>query len=348
MTAVSVIIINYNGRRFLGACLESLRAQDYTDFEIIVVDNASTDGCADWLSEHYPEVKVVRAQRNLGFAGGNNEGVRHACGEWVVLLNNDTTVQPNWLRELIAPLIRGDAALVGSRVFTNGIDPRYYERGGTISLLGYNIMRVFDDPEVLFSANGCAMAFRRALFPEPFDEDYFFYSEDVYLSLRARFLGLEVKQVPRSVVHHMGSATTVKVPIRITTFYQERNRLLNLLLFFDKKLLLKLVPLFVADFFARLTMIVVGPLRFNKRPRKSLIGILHAYLWFVVHVRTVLAKRRGAQRQKHRHDNQVLAWMSCKWVNGENFPARLVNALAYSYCKLFGIRTFEFRKLERL
>ncbi len=201
---VSIIILNHNGREYLERCLKSVRKQNGLQFEVIVVDNSSTDGSGAYVRQHFPDIHLIESDRNLGFAGGANLGVREAKGEYVVLLNNDTEVEENWLRELVAPLARDKVALVSSRVFTRGIDPKYYEKNGTLSLLGFNIMRVFDDEEDLFNVSGCAMAFRRTDFPKPFDEDYFSYSEDAYLSLRARFLGLRLKQAPRSIVHHVG------------------------------------------------------------------------------------------------------------------------------------------------
>jgi GT2 family glycosyltransferase len=348
MPAVSIIITSFNGRETLGPCLTSVLAQNLAaGFETIVVDNGSSDGTAEWVAKRFPRVRVVRLDRNFGFAGGNNAGVRQADGKWVVLLNDDTVVEPGWLRELIAPLERNEAALVSSRVYTEGIDPKYYEKNGSISLLGYNIMRVFDDPETLFSATGCAAAFSPRMFPVPFDGDYFFYSEDVYLSLRARFMGYNVKQAPRSIVRHVGSATTRRMPQRVVTFYQERNRLLNLLLFFGGPVLLKLLPLIALDFTAKCAYLAWGGLRFLRPGKKSLGGVLRAYAWFAAHASLVAFKRREIKSHKRVRDEAVLAMMSCKCVNGGGPAARLANALAYGYCAVTGLRTTEFRKAAR-
>jgi GT2 family glycosyltransferase len=349
MPSVSIIITSFNSREALGPCLTSVQAQKgKADFETIVVDNGSSDGTSEWVSTRFPRVRLVRLDRNLGFAGGNNAGVKAALGRWVVLLNDDTVVEPGWLGELIAPLERGEAALVSSRVYTRGVDPRYYEKNGSISLLGYNIMRVFDDPGTLFSVSGCAAAFSRELFPVPFDGDYFFYSEDVYLSLRARFQGLKVKQAPRSVVRHVGSATTRRISRRVVTFYQERNRLLNLALFFSASVLFRLMPLVFLDGIAKCVLsaasAAVERLGFRNRAKKSPAGVMQAYAWFFTHGSAVAAKRREIQSRKSESDGAVLALMSCKLVNGDSLAARLVNAAAYGYCLVTGIRTVEFKK----
>jgi GT2 family glycosyltransferase len=349
MPSVSVIITTFNSRETLVSCLESVLAQkDAPEFETIVVDNGSSDGTPESVSKRFPSVRTVRLGRNLGFAGGNNAGVMAARGEWTVLLNDDTVVEPWWLRELIAPLERGSADLVSSRIYTQGIDSRCYEKNGSISLLGYNIMRVFEDSETLFSASGCSSAFSKGLFPEPFDGDYFFYSEDVYLSLRARFMGLRVKQAPLSVVRHIGSATTGRMPRRIVTFYQERNRLLNLLLFFSKSVLLRLAPLMIADAAVKIMLSSAAALAdFRKKGKKSPAGVLQAYAWFFTHTRTLIAKRKKIQSGKTEKDSEVLALMSGKFVNGDSLAAKLVNGIAYGYCALTGLRTVEFGEKMR-
>jgi GT2 family glycosyltransferase len=312
-------------------------------FETILVDNGSTDGSLIFVRSAFPRVRIVENHENLGFAAGNNRGVEQARGEFVVLLNNDTVVEPDWLQELIEPLEKGEAALVSSQVFTEGISSRYYEKGGTLSLLGYNIMRIFDDQEALFYVTGCAMAFRRRDFPKPFDDDYVFYSEDMYVSLRARFLGLRLMQAPRSVVHHVGSGTAGRLSRRVITFYQERNRLLNLLLFFDKRLIFRLIPMILASFVARSMLAVLSLVMLDMRRRRSLLGILEGYLWLPFHIRKLMQKRRVIQNEKRVEDEDVIALMSCKVTNAENSLGRSLNRVAFAYCRLLGIHTIEFQ-----
>lgn len=347
MPDASVIILTWNGREILAPCLRSVLAQRPAGFEVLVVDNGSTDRTTAWLAENFIDVKVLPLPQNLGFAGGNNKGVAAASGRWIILLNDDTIVEPGWLQELLAPLQQEQAVLVSSRVYTQGIDARYYEKNGSLSLLGYNIMHVFDDPEILFSVNGCAVAFPRQFFPQPFDADYFFYSEDVYLSLKARFMGLQVKQAPRSVVHHVGSASTRRMPLHIVTFHQERNRILNLLLFFSPVTLLKLAPLLVLDFAAKFAAIALSYLNYKKPRRKSLSGFLQAYGWLLANVPLILSKRAKIQQQKKVEDKSVLAWMSGKFVNGEGMAARFINAIALAYCSLTGLRIIELQGLQK-
>jgi GT2 family glycosyltransferase len=338
---VSIVIVNYNGERYLEGCLRSVLSQEGIGFETILVDNGSTDNSVTFVRSAFPNIRIVENRRNLGFAAGNNRGVAEARGEFIIFLNNDAKVERNWLRELIEPLESDRADLVSSLVFTEGISSRYYEKNGTLSLLGYNIMRVFADRDTLFYVTGCAMAFRRRDFPKPFDDDYVFYSEDAYISLRARFLGLRLMQASRSVVQHVGSGTGGRLPRRVRTFYQERNRLLNILLFFDKEVILRLAPMIVASFAARCVLAVLSSLMLEKRRQKSLLGVLQGYLWFPFHTKNLIQKRRAIHEEKRVKDEEVIALMSCKLTNSENPLGRILNRVAFTYCRLLGIRTVE-------
>src|SRR5437588_6739749 len=101
---VSVVIPNWNGKRFLAGCLDSLLQQDHAEIEVIIVDNGSKDGSVEFLKENYPSVKLECFDHNTGFSVAVNRGIRAACGEYIALLNNDTTVQPSWISEMVRAL----------------------------------------------------------------------------------------------------------------------------------------------------------------------------------------------------------------------------------------------------
>ncbi|MQL52260.1 glycosyltransferase [Desulfofundulus thermobenzoicus] len=333
---VSVIVVNYNGRHLLDACLGSLAAQTYSHREIILVDNGSSDGSAAYVAERFPEAVVVRSEQNFGFAGGNNLGAYHARGEFVALLNNDGVAAPDWLERMIQAFDEPRVAVAMAKVYTEGTPAEYYEKNGTINFLGYNIMRVFDEPWKTFFASGCALMYRREAVGEaPFDEDYFLYAEDLYLSWRMWLKGYEVIQVPEAVVYHKGSATAKKHPD--TLYYQMRNRLLNCLLFYEGRTLLKIVPYLI--FY--LTAEALLCLRANP---KGLVRLLEAYLYPMRHWRAMLTKRRAVQAERVVGDEDILAMMSCKLVNGSGFLARWLNGLSRLYCRFIGLRTVEVLK----
>jgi GT2 family glycosyltransferase len=206
---VSIIILNYNGKQFLKDCLESVLTQSYPEFEIIFFDNNSADGSAAYVRENFTgsRIKIVESKINLGFAGGNNEALKHCANDLIVLLNNDTTAEKDWLRFLVEA-VSNKNTIASSFVITEGIPEKYYDTNGSVSYLMYNIMNVFENPEDEFYPNGCSLIFRKSETGEPFDSDYFYYGEDVYLGLRARFTGMRVKFVKESIVHHFGGGSS--------------------------------------------------------------------------------------------------------------------------------------------
>ncbi|MFI5386136.1 MAG: glycosyltransferase family 2 protein [Fimbriimonadales bacterium] len=331
---VSIIVLNFNGRSYLQGCLDSVKAQDYPSFEIVLVDNASTDGSVDFIRERYPEVRLVCGKTNLGFAGGNNTGVDVAAHDLIVLVNNDVVVEPGWLRGLVQGVLEPDVAIASSLVRTVGIPELFYERNGTVSLLGQNVMLAFEDPRDLFSCTGCSLIFRKSEFGRPFDPDYFAYAEDVYLSLRARFAGRRVRHVPDSRLLHFGGGTSSRERASLVAFLQERNRILNDLIFFGPWTRIRLSPYFAANVIGKT---LIGLL---KTPR-SVPGYWSAYGWLLTHPRVIARKRKALLTAKTVPDRDVLRVMSCKLLDSESAPARALNKLSEWYCRLVGLRTIE-------
>ncbi len=214
----SIIIPNWNGLRLLRPCLDALRAQTLAEREVIVVDNASTDGSAEVLAAEYPEVRVLRLPRNLGYAGGCNAGIRSARGSVLVLLNNDTEVEPDWLAELLAALDRHPrAGAAASRMMSwadrsvvNAAGDLFHANGLPDSRGVWQPYGPPWDEEVLvFGASGGAAAYRREMLDDTglLDERLFMYCEDVDLAWRAQLLGWGTVYAPRAVVYHHMSAT---------------------------------------------------------------------------------------------------------------------------------------------
>lgn len=228
---ISVIIPNWNGASYLPTCLDSLRRQSYPNFEVMVVDNGSTDGSLELLERDYPEVKVVALLENRGFAGGVNAGIREVQGEIVAVFNNDAEADPRWLEELAKALARHPEAgmatpkvlLLDERDVINsagdfyGVDGVPGNRGVWQRDEGQ-----FDREEYVFGAAGVAAAYRRAMLDDVglFDEDFFSFCEDVDLAWRAQLARWKCVYVPRAVVYHKLSATGGG---RIASYYCGRN-----------------------------------------------------------------------------------------------------------------------------
>lgn len=220
LPSVSVVVLNYNDRRHLPHCLQSLQEQNYPAelMEVILVDNGSRDESVAWVRANYPQVRVVETGQNLGFAGGNNAGVQAAQGEWVAILNPDTRVRPDWLRELVQPALADPGvAAVASRMLTwdeEAIDfgdaALNFMGWGNQPGYGSRHLRDYATPKPLIFACGGAMLVRRDLFlgAGGFDEDYFIYFEDVDFGWRLWLLGHDIVYAPRATVAHRHHGTT--------------------------------------------------------------------------------------------------------------------------------------------
>ncbi len=236
MSKVGIVLVNYNGAKFLPDCLESLARCDYPEMLVVLVDNASTDGSDEWAASHYPSVLLVRQADNGGFAQASNVGIQACLAqgcEWVLLLNNDTTVAPDFLTKmeqaapdrLLAPKIYfAESPKVinnhfGTYDLWRGLHRDWY-RGRT------------DTPDSLRlqpggMANGCALLVPKGIIERAglLDEDFFMYAEDVDYILRARAVGAEVWLVPSSVIYHRESASSGGSGSPLVVYYTTRNRL---------------------------------------------------------------------------------------------------------------------------
>ncbi len=213
----SVVIVTWNGRAHLDVCLPAISAQEGVEFEVVLVDNGSTDGTAEYVEQQYPWVRIVRLAENRGFAGGNNAGVRAATGRYVALLNNDTRADRRWIATLRRALDEhSDCALVTSRLVYMH-DPSILDSAGDgLTRWGGAFKHGHGRPasefltgREVFGACGAACMLPRSLFNElgGFDEDFFASHEDVDLSYRVRLRGYRCRYVPEAIVHHVGSAT---------------------------------------------------------------------------------------------------------------------------------------------
>jgi len=225
---VSVIIVNWNGLSHLPDCLGSLSKQTFRDFEVILVDNGSSDESVTYVKQHYPWVKLVILNENKGFSVGNNHGLLHAVGDYIVTLNNDTRAETDWLEILVKTAdMHNDAGMVGCRICS-------FDDPDMIDSIGMGICRdgmsrgrfrnrrwssleMHEVEEILFPS-ACAALYRRAMIDEIgfFDDDFFAYAEDSDLGLRGRLAGWKAVLATRAVVYHKyskssGSFSSLKV-----------------------------------------------------------------------------------------------------------------------------------------
>ena len=228
---VAVVIPNFNGRHLIDDCLRALAAQTQPPQEIVVVDNGSTDGSEAHLRAAWPDVRVERLERNLGFAGGANVGVRATRAPLVAVLNSDAEPAPDWLAELLAAPRPADVWSWGS-VLISRETGRIESAGDLCNLYGMASKHLRDrpldelpaEPFEVFAPPGAAPLLRRDVFDElgGYHDRFFLYYEDVDLAFRARLRGYRALLVPTARVHHrLGASST---PDRVR-FFVARNSL---------------------------------------------------------------------------------------------------------------------------
>jgi GT2 family glycosyltransferase len=258
MTCVSVLVINFNGRHLLSEVLQSLERQTRPADEVILVDNASTDGSAEFVRDRFPWVKVIASPTNTGFSGGNNIAVAAARGEYLALLNSDAVADPRWLAELV-PVLDADPR-VGATVpkIYRGKSARIEQVGAMFNNLGniwgrgFNVVDrgQYDAITEVPALTACAAVVRRQALEGDtlFDSTFFMYHEELDLSLRLRGRGYSIVFVPTAIVHHKGMQAMKQSSPRPDVsqqFYCNRNRMKILAKYYPPRELVRSLPLIV-------------------------------------------------------------------------------------------------------
>ena len=347
---VSVVVLNYNGKHFLKDCITSLFSQKYKNLEIILVDNSSEDGSKEFVKSEFSrfiktrKLKILKLNKNYGFAEGNNKGYKTAKGEFVLLLNNDTKlVDRLFLNKLVKRMLSDKKiALVSGNdcPFGSNLKKVRSRLPGTISIVGACIPNKLDCKKILWPI-GTACLIRKKYFNVPFDLDYFAYMEDIYLGWLANLIGHKVVCEPEAKFWHHGSGTTGK-DSPFAWYYYERNRLLNILTFFEFKTLLKVFPILILDLIIRF----FGFLFFK---HKSLLPFLKAMLWIPMNFEKILEKRKNIFKKRKLKDGEIMPLFSCKLIAGYRskkleFLYKLLDKLSLLYCRIMGLNTVELNR----
>ena len=249
---ISVVVVNWNRREYLRACLESLARQTSADFEVIVVDNGSTDGSAemverDWVPRAELRVRLLRNAENRGFCAANNQGFAAARGQYVALLNNDAEAEPGFLAALREVFDRGERiGMAAAKILVHEDPQRIDKAGHLIYPDGQNRGRgtgeldlgQYDQVEECLWPDGCAAMYRKRMLDQigGFDEDFFMFGDDAELGLRARIAGWQCLYTPAAVVrHHRGGSLSPASTRRL--YLIERNRVLLAVKLFPWRLL---------------------------------------------------------------------------------------------------------------
>lgn len=215
---VTIIIPNYNGKHFMEPCLASLKEQTCQDYKVLVIDNASTDGSLEYMKEHYPKIEVIALDKNYGFSKAVNVGIQHSTTPYVILLNNDTTVDPHYVEEMVKAIERSPRIFSVSSKMIQMYHPELIDSAGDLyTLLGWGVCRGtgrpvsnYTEADEIFTACAGAAIYRRSAFSKIgyFDENHFAYLEDIDVGYRAKIYGYKNTYCPTALVYHVGSGTS--------------------------------------------------------------------------------------------------------------------------------------------
>lgn len=316
---VSVIIVNYNGKKFLQRCLGSVLSSDYPNFEVILVDNGSTDGSVELIKklfENDQRVKLILNKRNLGPSLGRNVGSRMAKGEYLAFLDNDTEVNPAWLREAIM-LMDADPTIgaVQCKLLLMSDRSKFDYAGDYLSQYGFLIQRAsfrekddgqLDEVIEIFSAKSAGMIVRRDVFEkiEGFDEDYFIYLEETDLCWRIWLNGYKVVFAPTSVVYHaFGDINKLRLMRTkfLSKYYGTKNYITTLIKNLSMLRMLRMLPVHIALWFGIFAWHIL------RCKIMEAIWVMKGILWNLINFRAIWKKRQEVQHKVRKvSDNDIM------------------------------------------
>jgi len=309
---VSIIIVNYNGKELLQKCLDSLLKVNYNNFEIILVDNNSTDGSVEFITKNYPSLIIIKLDSNKGFAEPNNVAAKISKGKYLLFLNNDTVVTPNFISEMVK-VMETDKKIAVCQSLLLKPDGSVDSSGDFIDHLGvvYNSKTKIDEIREVSSAKGASMLVRSDIFEklDGFDQKFFITFEDVDLCWRSWILGYRVLIIPTSIVYHEGGITIKKIKSEIA-FHGFKNQLAMKITNFEPILAMRNMMLFFGIYGIRelkiwLDYTISGSTKLssteyedNIAPKPSFKVIAKSIFWVLSNYGYLLKKQRTINKNR--------------------------------------------------
>lgn len=306
MKNIAVAILNYNGEGYLNRFLAQV-IDHSIDAEVVVIDNASTDGSVNFIRENFPEVKIIQLDKNYGYTGGYNKGIKGISQEFIVLLNSDVSVTEQWLNPLISMMNSSPKIAMVQPKIMNMTNPEKFDyagaSGGFIDHLGYPFCRgrvfdlvendhhQYDDSMEVFWASGAAVMVRKQLFLDigGFDIEFFAHMEEIDLAWRLKRAGFQIFVQPQSVIYHLGGGT-LNALSPTKTRLNFKNSLITLYKNEDSRYLwLKILSRLFLDGIAGLRLMIQGKF-------KHAIAIIKAHFQFYHRVFTDTGLRNRTKK----------------------------------------------------
>lgn len=302
MKKVSIIIVNWNGKHHLEKCLPSLEKITYSNYEVILVDNASSDESVSFVKSKYPSIKIIQNDKNYGFAKGNNIGFKQAHGEYILFLNNDTQVTKDFLDNLVAVLgsdreLGGVQAKVLSMTDPTRLDSvgAFLTNTGFLYHYGYlqKDNKKYDKPIYLYTAKGACMLFRKDVIDQVglFDDEFFAYFEETDFCHRVWLAGYKIKYVPDAVIYHQIGGTSNSMNNSFIQYHSFKNRINSYIKNLGLSEAIKILPLHIFLCEAAAFVFII------KGKPSIFLAINKAILWNIKKLSQTLKKRKYIQRQ---------------------------------------------------
>lgn len=302
MKKISIIIVNWNGKDFLANCLNSLDKISYPNYEIIIVDNNSSDDSVEFIKSNYSDVLIIRNDKNIGFAKANNIGFQKSSGDYILFLNNDTKVRKDFLDKLVTaiesnPGIGGVQSKILSLDRPDLLDSvgAYLTGTGFLYHFGYlqKDSKEYDKVSYLYTAKGACMMFKREVIGQVglFDSDFFAYFEETDFCHRVWLAGYKIRYVPDSVVFHKIGGTSNKMDSGFIQFNSFKNRIRSYLKNCGPELLLSILPLHI------LLCLIIGAGFLLKGKVRVGILVWMSILWNLIYFPSTLVLRNNIQQK---------------------------------------------------
>lgn len=311
---ISIIIANWNGKKWLKDCLDSIYLQTYADFEVLLVDNGSIDDSAAYVRENYPSVMIFENAENMGFGRANNLGAKQAKGETLFFLNNDTKIEDKLFLDKIMKFKKeNDLNIIGPKMLDFSRNDVYKKRKLSIDFTGY-----LGWGKETFFIEGSAMLISKDDFQKlgGFDEKYFMYSEDIDLCWRAWLFGMKIGICNEASLIHFGGGSSKPtrlqgekhaVPI-FRRYETEKNNLRSLLKNYNIVNLMWILPLAIAQILCESSLyLITGKSKISWK-------ILKAIFWNVSNIGSTWRSRHRIQKMRKIGDRVILSKMNF-WPN---------------------------------
>ena len=333
---VSIIIPHFNGEEILAECLKSLKKSNYTNLEIIIVDNGSTDNSIVIAREKFSNIKIVNSKYNIGYAGGCNLGARNASGDFLFFLNNDTVQKPNCISELISTFIQDSSVAVVQPKILNYFDKTKFDYaggcGGHLDIFCFPFVKgrlfhftekdygQYDVDDEIFWASGTAMMITKKDFFDcgGFDELFFAHQEEIDLQWRVHLMNKKIKINPNSIIYHKNAMTLSSGSVK-KYYLNHRNSLLMMLTNYSLANLFFILPIrvlleFVALFYS---LILIDLNHF--------IAILRSFIWLIFNPIKIYKRRQRFSENHKRNDMKIISKMYRKSIVFDFFILRKRN-----------------------